>query len=75
LARFRDELPVPVPAAPGERVLGEQLFCERTVEVIEGRSYTYAGELARIRAHNFGHANAPPPYCSAPYRQRSLRRS
>jgi hypothetical protein len=54
---------------------GQTLFGEPIVEVVAGRSYTYEAELARIRAHNFGHAYAAPPYRPAPYRHRSLRRS
>ena len=60
--------------AVGNLAEGQTLFGEPIVEVIAGRSYTYEAELARIRAHNFGHANAAPAYRPAPYRFRSLRR-
>jgi hypothetical protein len=35
----------------------------------------YQAEMDRIRAYNFAHFYAAPPFRSAPYRHRSLRRS
>jgi hypothetical protein len=61
--------------AKGNLEPGQALFHPEPLEVIAGRSYTYEAELARIRAHNFAHAYAPPAYRSAPFRTRSLRRT
>jgi hypothetical protein len=55
---------------------GATLFRPEPVEVIPMRIIgDYQAELDRIRAHNFAHAYAAPPFRSAPYRTRSLRRS
>jgi hypothetical protein len=59
----------------GNLAEGQRFFGERIVEVIEGRSYTYEADIARQRAYNFAHYNAPKPYRSAPFRTRSLRRN
>ena len=55
---------------------GQALYAEPIVDTIPaGRSYSYEQELSRIRAFNFAHYNARPPYRPAPFKSRSLRRT
>jgi hypothetical protein len=70
-SRYRDHN-----AQVGNLHPGQTLFAEPIVDTIPaGRSYTYEEELARIRAFNFAHYNARPPYRPAPFKSPSLRRT
>jgi hypothetical protein len=69
--RFRDHN-----AQVGNLHPGQNLFGEPILDTFPaGRAFTYEAELARIRAHTFGHAYVAPVYRSAPFKTRSLRRT
>jgi hypothetical protein len=70
MPRHRDHNDVVGNLEPGQTLLGEPI-----AEVIEGRSYTYEGELARQRVENFWPRRDPPPRAPRPaFNHRSLRR-